>query len=404
MSTFLWIDHSEKQRRQMMEAIDAFREKDTRDELGLAGIRDTFSNLLFPGTGAAQSRARYFFFVPWMYQAFEAKRYPGGEFEQRGKNFEIALIDRLAEAPDHEGTIGIRARKSLQRMPSSIYWNGLRTLGILLYSSSQWEFHRAVDRRRAEAGTARVNDDGEVVGGAKRVWHAGIPSAPSSFPTQADFVLTPAEANYLRGRILETQRPSLFAYLLDKPFVDEDVSFAWEHSVPAGATGDLQRQLQHARCFSEVFHGAAVLYNLLLADIEPKRPVVHEKLAPMWAEWVGLVEQNRARLAAWDRQEFWNLLAAADYVPSTPTRAFVNEWASFVLTGPAERLRTLDAARTLIFNREFSIKGKALARCKTERAREKWSGDAGLTRMDYRWSTARTMLQDIAAGLKDSHA
>ena len=54
MSTFTWIDHSEKQRRQMLEAIDLFREKDTRDELGIAGIRDTFSDMLFLGTGARQ--------------------------------------------------------------------------------------------------------------------------------------------------------------------------------------------------------------------------------------------------------------------------------------------------------------------------------------------------------------
>jgi hypothetical protein len=39
MSTFAWIDYSEKQRRQLLEAIDMFREKDTRDELGIAGIR-----------------------------------------------------------------------------------------------------------------------------------------------------------------------------------------------------------------------------------------------------------------------------------------------------------------------------------------------------------------------------
>jgi len=74
MSTFAWIDHSEKQRRQILEAIDLFREKDTRDELGIAGIRDAFSDMLFPGTGALQTRARYFFFVPWMYLGFEAAR------------------------------------------------------------------------------------------------------------------------------------------------------------------------------------------------------------------------------------------------------------------------------------------------------------------------------------------
>ena len=52
MSSFVWIDHSEKQRRQVPEAIDLFREKDTRDELGISRVRDAISDALFPGTGA----------------------------------------------------------------------------------------------------------------------------------------------------------------------------------------------------------------------------------------------------------------------------------------------------------------------------------------------------------------
>jgi hypothetical protein len=40
----------------------------------------------------------------------------------------LTLIDRLAESsdPPPPGTIGIQARKELQRIPSSIYWNGLK--------------------------------------------------------------------------------------------------------------------------------------------------------------------------------------------------------------------------------------------------------------------------------------
>jgi hypothetical protein len=49
VSSFVWIDHSEKQRRQVLEAIDLFKERDTRDELGTGGIRDAFSDMLFPG-------------------------------------------------------------------------------------------------------------------------------------------------------------------------------------------------------------------------------------------------------------------------------------------------------------------------------------------------------------------
>src|SRR3990172_7519863 len=197
MSTFAWIDHSEKQRRQILEAIDLFREKDTRDELGIAGIRDAFSDMLFPGTGALQTRARYFFFVPWMYLGFEAARVSSAEGARKGRAFEIGLIDRLADSSDPAGTIGIQARSSLQRIPSSIYWNGLKLLRICQFPGSQAEFHRSLDRQAAAGAAVRRNDDGEVVGGIARAWHSGLPAKPSVFPSQASFALTTPEARYL---------------------------------------------------------------------------------------------------------------------------------------------------------------------------------------------------------------
>src|SRR5437773_6786471 len=173
MSKFTWIDHSEKQRRQILEAIDLFREKDTRDELGIAGIRDAFSDMLFLGTAALQTRARYFLFVPWMYLDFEAKRVPSAEVARRARDVEVKLIDTLAESstPPPPGTIGIQARSSLQRFPSSIYWNGLKVLGISLFAGSQAEYHRSFDRVKAAGGAVRRNDDGEVIGGVARAWH-----------------------------------------------------------------------------------------------------------------------------------------------------------------------------------------------------------------------------------------
>ena len=183
VSTFAWIDHSEKQRRQMLEAIDLFREKDTRDELGIAGIRDTFSDMLFPGTGALQTRARYFFFVAWMYLDFAAKRISSAEIARRSRAFEISLIDRLADSADPVGTIGIQARASLQRVPSSIYWNGLKLPRIYQLSGSQADYQRSLDLRAAAAATTRKNDDGEVEGGVARAWHAGLPTGPAGFPS-----------------------------------------------------------------------------------------------------------------------------------------------------------------------------------------------------------------------------
>lgn len=79
-SSFTWLDHSDKERRRVLEAVDRFKESDTRDELGLAPIRDGFADHFFPGTtvlmttsaswpkgrssGSRATRARYFLFVP----------------------------------------------------------------------------------------------------------------------------------------------------------------------------------------------------------------------------------------------------------------------------------------------------------------------------------------------------
>src|SRR6266545_762157 len=48
-SSFTWLDHSEIDRRRMLDVIDAFQEPETRDELGLGTIRDALADLLFAG-------------------------------------------------------------------------------------------------------------------------------------------------------------------------------------------------------------------------------------------------------------------------------------------------------------------------------------------------------------------
>lgn len=66
-SGLTWLDYSEHDRQKMMDAIQLFREPGTLDELGIGTVRDAFADLLFPGTSTIQTRARYFFFVPWVY-------------------------------------------------------------------------------------------------------------------------------------------------------------------------------------------------------------------------------------------------------------------------------------------------------------------------------------------------
>ena len=150
MSSFVWIDHSEKQRRQVLEAIDVFREKDTRDELGLAGIRDAIAEALFPGNWTQQTRARYFFFVPWTVRRYTEGRGKMSDSARKIRAEELGLIDILAdsETPRPRGIIGIEARTSLQRCPSSIYWNGLKALRICTSPYSLGDYIRYAERSK----------------------------------------------------------------------------------------------------------------------------------------------------------------------------------------------------------------------------------------------------------------
>ena len=74
MSEFVWLDYSEKDRRKMLEVVDLFKEHDTRDELGIGSVRDSFADQLFPGTSTIMIRAKYFLLVAWTYQRLEKQR------------------------------------------------------------------------------------------------------------------------------------------------------------------------------------------------------------------------------------------------------------------------------------------------------------------------------------------
>ncbi len=85
-STLSWIDHDASERDRMQRVLQLFRERDTRDELGLGSIRDSFADQLFPGTSTIQTRLRYFLFIPWAYTQMENRRVPADRFADEGRN------------------------------------------------------------------------------------------------------------------------------------------------------------------------------------------------------------------------------------------------------------------------------------------------------------------------------
>jgi hypothetical protein len=163
MSSFTWLDYSEHERRQAMEVIDLFGEDETRDELGLGTIRDSFADLLFPGTSTIQTRARYFLFVPWVYKELERRRTASRLLAERTRQLQGRLRDALIAGGEETGVIGFRAGLNVQRLPSSVYWFGLRSWGVLRFDGTEDDYRRNLDLFYDRIDEVAVADAGESV-------------------------------------------------------------------------------------------------------------------------------------------------------------------------------------------------------------------------------------------------
>src|SRR5688572_3474879 len=136
MASLTWLDYSDTERRKLLDVVDMFRDRDTRDELGIGTVRDAFADLFSPGTSTIQARAKYFPIIPWLYRQLEAKGQVSDAWRAIG-DAERRLIDVLLDSDDSKATIGSQARRSLKRIPSRIYWTGLERWGSRLFPGSQ---------------------------------------------------------------------------------------------------------------------------------------------------------------------------------------------------------------------------------------------------------------------------
>lgn len=393
VSSITWLDHDAAARERSLRILALFQEKESRDELGLGGVRDAFADRLFPGTSTIQTRLRYMLFVPWVYQHLEEKRVPSNQIAARARKLELALVQPLLANNDDAGVFGRTAGNKLKRLPSSVYWAGLEAWGIRRFQGSQDEYHRSVDmlyRRR----TQRDAQEGDELAPDPTVlsWHPRLPRPPKGFPDQVDFALTHEEAGFLLDCIVTTRRDSLLAHLAlhCKP---ASVQFPWQHSDLADFSPLHRELLAHARRFSEVMHGAAILYNLALAETAGREELAVEHRDRL-STWVGMLD--RADLRGWSLPRLWELTVNQGHAITRWTRDFVTTWVELVLAKPAG-LADDTFARMLITHRERDLKGPR-SRFDNTRARDQWGGYAGLGRLDYRWPTVHSFLQDLHAG------
>jgi hypothetical protein len=401
VAEFIWLDYSEKDRRKMLDVVDLFKEHDTRDELGIGSVRDSFADQLFPGTSTIMTRAKYFLLVAWTYERLEKQRISSAQFPSRARRAEIDLIEVIAASSDSEGNIGKYAKTTLKRLPSSVYWQGLHVWGIRSFGGAQAQYYRSLDQhylhadRHSRRAHKRDLENDDLIDSN---WHAGLLPAPGKFPNECSLSLTADEAQYLRERIrLSRSAGSLLAELVAHRERCDPVDFIWWHPHLAELPAKLRQQIDHARNFSELMHGAPLLYNLILSEQERLEDRVADYRS-RFADWARSINERSSILKTWKRSDFWEHAKARKALIGEGTYDFVNAWWDYALGANPSELVDKPPVRSLITDRERRLK-KDLARIGNPRARELWNGEAGSAQLEFRWQISQNLLSDIFDGL-----
>jgi Family of unknown function (DUF6361) len=387
-STFTWLAYSASEQQRAQELASLLSERETRDELGLGSIRDAISDRLFPGTSTIQSRARYFLFLPWIFQGLEAKT--GGRAQQNAEWAERKLIEHLRQSDDLRGLVGTRSHLVL-RLPSSIYWAGLGVLGVRRSQGPLSLYYRWLDDPERHRHHAR-DDDHDLIVGAATTWWDCVPAVPDGFPERASFALTAEEAQYLADRaVAATPYPTMLGQLWTRGTTTEDVQFPWEHPQAAAMPPSVREDLAVAERFSLIAHGASILYNQLIAIARSEDETAddYRGLLDVWQE------EHFAAVTTFDLERVWNLAHS-----SRPrAREFVRQWQQIVRQADGQ-LSTDTTAQAFIRSREIRVKGEQRSRIANP-FRVEWSGASGASRMDYRWSVA---VKQMCIDLTEGHA
>ncbi len=393
-SVLAWVDYSHKHRDDMDRLLDAFRDESTVDELGIGTIRDTFSEMLFPGTSTLHTRARYLLFVSWLVSETASHRYPLERALQELRRSEVKLIGALLAGDRDGGVIGRDAQAALKRMPSVVYWSATRRYGLRRCDHGLQHHLRAV--AGLPAATADEEDGVEV--SRHDPDFRELPERPADLVDLATFQLSEDEATFLRERIMATCPGSYLAWLVEHRTPDE-ADHPWSGDLTEGLSPKPARVLGHAQRLHHLFHGAPLLYNLLLARERAwdEKVTFYEELLEGWAGSPDV----RSAAEGWDENDFWQCVSEGRSRLNRLTQGFLTSWIDLVRTGP-EAVNEQRAA-DLVRQREQRLKG-ARSRFTNRDALDAWRGDSGIGGLQYRWPNARTLVNDIRAPLEASGA
>ncbi len=287
MASIGWIDFSPSHRDRVATILELLKPEGMVDELGIGIIRDALADRLFPGISTIQTRAKYFFIIPYILYDYLKLSPKQRQMESAYKYLEkreYEIMWELAEKFNHEegqGIIGITKRKpeKIIRRPSTIYWNGLRIfnfmdtngLGIptFLKQTSNLSLESLLS---VKLGDDSPGDD--VDADFENLFKLRIAYNPD-WKTDLDLELTEQEASIFYDKIIDTSKEKLIGKLLENHHLYKEFKICngFMDFTKTAVTCDISDSLRNLLIFLMIFPSCS-MGPILHTIVFFKRPLL----------------------------------------------------------------------------------------------------------------------------------
>lgn len=381
-----WIDFSREERNKVMATLDLLATTTALDELGIGTLRDRYADILFPGISTIQTRAKYFVIIPYIFKLAQSQKFKrASEIIHWVNKVEDNLVSTLVKNSGEEvqGIIGsrsIKQGKKVKRKPSSIYWNGMRTYGILLDNRVSMEqvatlmYNQGNKKKNIEIVRGEEAYDDETAANDGLSIFSPI-NSEYDFEKDINISLTKKEAEYIRDHIIASvySRDSLLAFIIKNKIKVGDFSFDELEALPM--PNDMRNDYRLAKALADFIYGAHIRYNVIYSEKLDMDQV------EAWSNWIDNFDVQALRL------EEIMLRINCEGI----TKDFLKKFLRAVAN------KDIEAIDKCIINREKEVKGERAKLCKP--TEYQYTTAIHNYKLNYRYYAARTIINDILEGL-----
>lgn len=413
ISSVGWIDFSDNDKQKVLKVIELLREKGTVDELGVGVIRNALSDAMFPCITTIMSRAKYYFIIPRILHNYIFQKPARTTAKQYLRAKENELMQLLAEQnnfEDNTGVIGMTVARQnrdlpphkwgeLLRKPSTIYWNGLRSLHIYKGDLSLGNLLNEIDKK-AEPNNAYTYIPAE--GETSNDRDAEHKDSPFSLPDyslkweeELSIELTPAEADFLKHRIIDAFPSSFLASIVQNKKFTKDFLKAknyvemCEMPFVKQLSPETRNIIYTARDFWQIMYGAHIRFNILLHK-KYGNAAYKKECEELWNGWKK--EMKKFKWKQFNQELMWQVTKEHSYVKSF-TERFVKKWIALISSGKYGT-QQLD----LLVEQQETDNKKTRSKLRVGND-ERYKDWVGIGDMDFRFKNAGIIINDIARKL-----